>query len=316
MKIKRTYFLFLIIILGALMVSCSNVSNESDNYYTIALESTDDTYEFLSWTNDRIPMVSAHRGGRYYIGYAENTIEMFEYTISNVPAIIEFDVRRSRDEVLVLMHDETTGRTSIQDLVIKDLTLEEIRSLTLIDYEGNEVEGSIPTLEEVFEWGRGKTIFTVDVKSVDDLDKTAQMIINIGAEAYAVLITYSLDVAKDIHQKYPTLFLSVTVRNHDELERLLNSNINLDNVVAFTGTSARDSLFNDALHELGVFTILGTMGNIDNSVKAKGDYVYSDIISSGSDILSTDYPVEAHNAFKNLIPEESSKSIFFEFDGK
>ena len=95
MKIKRTYFLFLIILLGALMVSCSNVSNESDNYYTIALESTDDTYEFLSWTNDRIPMVSAHRGGRYYIGYAENTIEMFEYTISNVPAIIEFDVRRS-----------------------------------------------------------------------------------------------------------------------------------------------------------------------------------------------------------------------------
>ena len=68
MKIKRTYFLFLIIILGALMVSCSNVSNESDNYYTIALENTDDTYEFLSWTNDRIPMVSAQRGGRYYIG--------------------------------------------------------------------------------------------------------------------------------------------------------------------------------------------------------------------------------------------------------
>ena len=274
MKIKRTYYLFLIILLSASIVSCSYVNNKSASYHVIALENTDDTYEFLSWTNDRIPMVSAHRGGRYYIGYAENTIEMFEHTISNVPAIIEFDVRRSRDEVLVLMHDETTGRTTTQDLAVKDLTLEEIRSLTLIDYEGNKVEGLIPTLEEVLEWGRGKTMFTVDVKSVDDLDKTAQMIINTGAEAYAVLITYSLDVAKDIHQKYPTLFLSVTVRNHDELERLLNSNINLDNVVAFTGASARDSLFNDALHELGVFTILGTMGNIDNSVKAKGDYVY------------------------------------------
>ena len=302
--------------MSASMVSCSYVNNKSASCHVIALENTDDTYEFLSWTNDRIPMVSAHRGGRYYIGYAENTIEMFKYTISHVPAIIEFDVRRSKDDVLVLMHDETTGRTSTQDLAIKDLTLEEIRSLTLIDYEGNKVEGLIPTLEEVLEWGRGKTMFTVDVKSVDDLDKTAQMIINTGAEAYAVLITYSLDVAKDIHQKYPTLFLSVTVRNHDELERLLNSNINLGNVVAFTGTSARDSSFNDALHEFGVFTILGTMGNIDNSVKVKDDYVYSDLINSGSDILSTDFPIEAHNAFKNLIPEESSKSIFFEFDGK
>lgn len=312
---KSIYYLLLIALLSISMTACSNENHKSGNYHKIALENTNDTYEFFSWTEDRIPMVSAHRGGRYYIGYTENTIEVFEYTISHVPAIIEFDVRRSKDGVLVLMHDETTGRTTTQDKAIKDLTLDEIRSLTLVDYKGNKVEGSIPTLKEVLEWGRGKTMFTVDVKSVDDLDATAQMIINAGAESYSTLITYSLDVANTIHQKYPTLFLSVTVRNHDELERLLKTNISLDNVVAFTGTSARDKSFNDSLHELGIFTILGTMGNIDNSVKAKGDYAYSDLIKSGSDILSTDFPVEAHNAFKNLIYEESTKSIFFKIDG-
>lgn len=315
MKISSVHYL-LIVILVASIVSCSSVSNKSDIYHVIALENTQETYEFLSWKNDRIPMVSAHRGGRYYAGYTENTIEMFEYTISHVPAIIEFDVRRSKDGVLVLMHDEKTGRTTTKDVAIKDLTIDEIRDLTLIDYEGNEVKGSIPTLEEVLDWGKGKTMFTVDVKSVEDIDKTAQTIIDKSAEAYAVLITYSLDVAKEIHQKYPHLFLSVTVRNHDELERLLNSNINLNNIVAFTGTSLRDSSFNDVLHKVGVFTILGTMGNIDNSIKAKGNYNYSDIINSGSDILSTDYPIEAYNAFKDLIPEKSSKSLFFKFDGK
>lgn len=316
MRLKITYQLFLIILLGVTTVGCLNVNNKNSDYHVIVLENINDTNEFFSWTEDRIPMVSAHRGGRYYRGYAENTIEMFEYTINHVPAIIEFDVRRSKDDVLVLMHDETTGRTTTQDKAIKDLTFEEIRELTLIDYEGNEVDGLIPTLEEVLEWGRGKTMFTVDVKSVNDIDEAAQMILNAGAEAYAVLITYSLDVAKEVHQKYPSLFLSVTVRNHDELERLLNSNINLDNVVAFTGTSARDSSFNDALHELGVFTILGTMGNIDNSAMVKGDFVYGDFVKSGSDILSTDFPIEAHNAFKNLIPIESTKNLFFRIDGK
>lgn len=316
MRLKICYQLFLIILLGVTTVSCLNVNSENGDYHVIALEDVNDTYEFFSWTEDRIPMVSAHRGGRYYSGYAENTIEMFEYTIGHVPAIIEFDVRRSKDDVLVLMHDETTGRTATQDKAIRDLTFEEIRGLTLVDHEGNEVEGLIPTLEEVLEWGRGKTMFTVDVKSVNDLDETAQMILDVGAEAYATLITYSLDVAKEIHQKYPSLFLSVTVRNQDELERLLNSNINLDNVVAFTGTSSRDSSFNDTLHELGVYAILGTMGNIDNSALVKGDFVYGDLVKSGSDILSTDFPIEAHDALKNLIPVESTKSLFFRIDGK
>ncbi len=92
----------------------------------------------------------------------------------------------------------------------------------------------------------------------------------------------------------------------------MDKNINLSKVIAFTGTSARDKSFNKALHELGIFTILGTMGNIDNRAKVRGEHIYRDLISSGSDILSTDYPVEAYNAFRELIPAKSSKSRFFE----
>lgn len=298
--------------------ACTTHSNNDEGAVNglnlIKLDNLEDAEEFLMWTEDRIPMVSAHRGGVYYDGFAENTIEMFEFVVSNVPAIIEFDVRRSKDGALVVMHDSSTGRTTTVDKEIEDMNLDEIKELTLIDYEGNEVAGSVPTLTEVLKWGRGKTLFTVDVKAVRDLDESAETIIRENAESYAVLITYSLNVAQQVHEKFPSLLLSVTIRNEEELERFLNTGINPEKVVAFTGTSARDKSFNDKLHEMGIYTILGTLDNIDNSAKVRGGKVYRDLIQSGSDILSTDYPVEAYGAFKDLIPNGSSKERFFAKD--
>lgn len=299
------------------LVGCTNSDTvkpiNKEEFNEIKIENLDGAKEFLGWSTDRIPMVSAHRGGVYYKGYAENTIKMFEHVISHIPAIIEFDVRRSKDGALVVMHDSSTGRTTTKEGEIKDMTLEEIKSLRLIDYLGSEVQGEVPTLEEVLEWGRGKTLFTVDVKAVRDLDEVAEIIIDMGAEHYSVLITYSLDVAERLHEKYPSVLLSVTIRNEDELDRFLDTGIDPDMVIAFTGTSARDDSFNKSLHDLGIYTILGTMGNIDNSAKSRGDQVYRNLIVDGSDILSTDYPVEAYNAFKSLIPAESSKNIFFNY---
>lgn len=311
MKQRSFLHTLLVIVISIAFAGCSEINTEKVKFHNIVINNTQEAEDFFTWTEDRIPMVSAHRGGRYYIGYTENTIEMFEYTLSRVPAIIEFDVRRSKDGILMLMHDETTGRTATEDKSIESLTIDEIRALSLVDHKGNEVSGGVPTLEEVLDWGRGKTMFTVDVKSVSNLDDVADMIIRKNAEPFAALITYSLDVAESIHQKYPSLFLSVTLRNAEELERLQSRNIDLRKVVAFTGTSARDELFNNTLHELGIYTILGTMGNLDNSAMVRGQDVYVDLINGGADILSTDFPVEAYNAFKELIPEESSKSKFF-----
>lgn len=311
MKQRSFLHTLLVIVISIAFAGCSEINTEKVKLHNIVINNTQEAEDFFTWTEDRIPMVSAHRGGRYYIGYTENTIEMFEYTLSHVPAIIEFDVRRSKDGILMLMHDETTGRTATEDKSIESLTIDEIRALSLVDHKGNEVSGGVPTLEEVLDWGRGKTMFTVDVKSVSNLDDVADMIIRKNAEPFAALITYSLDVAESIHQKYPSLFLSVTLRNAEELERLQSRNIDLRKVVAFTGTSARDELFNNTLHELGIYTILGTMGNLDNSAMVRGQDVYVDLINGGADILSTDFPVEAYSAFKELIPEESSKSKFF-----
>ena len=48
----------------------------NSEHHRIRLASLDETRDFYTWTSDRIPMVSAHRGGPYP-GFPENAIETF-----------------------------------------------------------------------------------------------------------------------------------------------------------------------------------------------------------------------------------------------
>jgi glycerophosphoryl diester phosphodiesterase len=126
------------------------------------------------------------------------------------------------------------------------------------------------------------------------------------------VITYNVESAKKIYNLHSELMLSVTIRNEEELERIDESGIPSENIIAFTGVSSRLPAFNDILHQRGIYTILGVMGNLDNSAKARGDEVYVGSVQRGADILATDRPIEAAKAIQELMPEESTKKKYFE----
>lgn len=305
-----------IFILLVSLFSCqaSKTGNEESDQkptgFIIAVDSVDEAKVFYSWTADRIPMVSAHRGGPYP-GFPENAIETFQNVINYTLSIIEFDVAITKDSVLVLMHDNTLERTTTGSGKVIDLTFAEIRKLKLVDNDGKATDFQIPTLDEVLVWGKGKVLFTVDIKREVPFEMVVEAIKKHNAESYAAVITYSLEAAKKVHQLHPDLMLSVTIRNDGELKRFEGSGIPVDQWIAFTGTSERPKEFNAKLHDLGVFTILGVLGNLDKSAIARGDQVYVDFVNNGADILATDRPIEASEAIKSLIPEKSSKAKYF-----
>ncbi|MCL6261624.1 glycerophosphodiester phosphodiesterase family protein [Aquiflexum sp. TKW24L] len=312
---------FRIVLLGLILFSCNTSktgntkTSQKSTEYRIFVESTKEAKEFYSWTSDRIPLVSAHRGGPYP-GFPENAIETFQNVIEHTASIIEFDVALSKDSVLVLMHDNTLERTTNGSGKVIDLTFEEIRKLKLVDNDGKGTDFQVPTLEEALIWGKGKVLFTVDIKREVPFELVVDVIQQHKAEAYAAVITYSIEAAKKIFQLHPDLMLSVTIRNEEELKRFEDSGIPVDQWIAFTGTSERSPEFNSKLHEMGVFTILGVMGNLDKSAIARGNQVYVDLVKNGADILATDRPIEAAEAIKSLIPEKSPKSKYFEIPGK
>lgn len=318
MKNNRYWIFALVLILA----SCSEKSGKelvSENDSTVLIDSRDFHIEvpdvaaardFYSWTSDRIPLVSAHRGGPYP-GFPENAIETFENVTKYTPTIIELDVAMTKDGVLVLMHDDDLERTTTGKGKVSDVSFEYIQGLLLEDETGAETPFKVPTFKEALEWSKGKVLLTVDVKQSVPYEKLIAEIRETGSEAHSAVITYSFAAAKKMHSLAPELMLSVTIRNEEEIARFEETGIPWTRAIAFTGVAERPQEFNQALHEKGVFTILGVLGNLDRSAIARGDEIYAGFVQKGADILATDRPIEAAKAIKTLAPSSSSKNDYF-----
>ena len=281
-----------------------------EGLHQISLFSVDETRDFYTWTSDRIPLVSAHRGGPYP-GFPENALETFENVLKYTPAIIELDVAMTKDSVLVLMHDDDLDRTTNGTGKVDEVDYGYIQSLFLEDSEGNLTEFKVPTLKEALLWSKGKALLTVDIKRSVPFEKVIEEVRETESEAYAALISYTFPAAKKLHILAPELMLSVTIRNEEEIKRLEETGIPWSRVIAFTGVAERSFEFNKALHDRGVFTILGVLGNLDQSAQARGDQLYASFVQNGADILATDRPIEAAAAIQTLSPKNSSKSKYF-----
>lgn len=86
------------------------------------------------------PLVFAHRGGSDE--FPENTLEAYYHTTSILPdAVLETDVRLTKDGVLILLHDGTLDSNCDRTGEIKDITYEELLSERVNFGYDNDTEG-------------------------------------------------------------------------------------------------------------------------------------------------------------------------------
>lgn len=90
--------------------------------------------------------VAAHRGDSG--AFAENTMAAFRAAVAMHVDMIETDIHLTRDNVLVLMHDDRVDRTTDGTGLIRDFTYAELRRLNC--NPGGQFT-RIPTLEEFLE---------------------------------------------------------------------------------------------------------------------------------------------------------------------
>jgi len=284
-------------IIGMIFWSCQ-VSQEDPK--TNQAEQTNDLNQikyarlssFDKWMQNPQPLISAHRGGPYP-GFPENAIETFENVAKKIPVIIECDVSMTKDSVLVLMHDQTLGRTTTGDGILSDKSYVELQTLRLLDNDGDTTLYEIPTLEEVLAWGKGKVLFTLDVKRGVPFEKVLAAITEFDAISYAAVITYNIRDAVKVNSINSEVVISVSAGDDDAIEQILKSGIPAQKLLGFVGTREPEASHYKKLKELGIRTILGTLGNLDRSAVARNnDSVYLTYISNGANILATDRPLE------------------------
>src|SRR5258705_46647 len=119
---------------------------------------------------NRSPLILGHRGASALA--PENTLAAFSRAMSDGADGIEFDVRLSRDQVPVVIHDATLNRTAGIDQPVSELTAAELRAVDVGSwFNRNEPATSpfacekLPTLAQVFDlFSANRGVLYVEMK--------------------------------------------------------------------------------------------------------------------------------------------------------
>jgi len=104
----------------------------------------------------RTVLVAAHRGD--WRNAPENSIHALQLSLQMGVDIMETDVRKTKDGVLVLMHDETINRTTSGKGKVSELTWDSLQRVTLRQGHGGPTEERIPSFEEFMDSVKGRPI--------------------------------------------------------------------------------------------------------------------------------------------------------------
>lgn len=113
-----------------------------------------------NWTFQRV----AHRGFRAH--YTENTIEAFQKALEVGATMLELDVRMTKDEKLVVLHDATLLRLGDNRRHVASMYWEELKEIDIIDKRAKHYKsGSILRLEELLDQVNSDTNYYIEIKA-------------------------------------------------------------------------------------------------------------------------------------------------------
>ncbi len=183
----------------------------------------------------------AHRGASEYC--PENTMMSFYMGIQMGANGIETDVRKTKDGVLVLFHDDTLDRVTGVEGKIGDFTYEELKSFPV---KKGAIHDLIPTFEDFLAHFSYRDItFAIELKDDGIEEEVADLIFKYGIEKKTVVTAFEMERIRKIKEYAPTLRTGfLTSRTDDELTKELiaigadeicpkGSNVTAENVEAW-----------------------------------------------------------------------------------
>lgn len=130
----------------------------------------------------------------------ENTLPSLELAHLMGVDAIEFDVRKTKDNHLVLCHDATTGRVSQKNVKIADTSLADLQDITL-----NDEQSHIPTLKEALR-ATGKTPLIIELKDGGTAELLAETLAGHNRDRIAVA-SFKHDELARVRERFPNMTL-------------------------------------------------------------------------------------------------------------
>ena len=130
-------------------------------------------------------VITGHRGAAKL--EPENTCLSIQKAIDLGVDQIEIDVHLTRDQHLVVIHDQTVDRTTDGWGAVSDLSLQEIKQLDAGKGE------KIPTLQEVVDVIQGRVILQIELKGLATAEPVVNLIEKNSIESDVILTSFVHD---------------------------------------------------------------------------------------------------------------------------
>ena len=132
----------------------------------------------------------AHRGASEY--YPENTLMSFYAGVDMGADGIETDVRKTRDGVLVLFHDNSLARVTGEEGAVADYTFEELQRFTVRHPSGRE--DKIPSFEQFLRcFGWRQLHFAIELKDEGIEGEVALMLDRFGMREKTIVTSFNYE---------------------------------------------------------------------------------------------------------------------------
>ena len=294
------------------ILTANNSYAQKQKLHTLKIRNTSDLIDYFRYSGNDVPLISGHRGG-IVKDFPENSIAALENILRHTHAFFEIDPRLTKDSIIVVFHDAKLERVTNGTGKLSDYTWEELRKLKLKDTYGQLTNYTIPTLDEVIEWSKGKTILNLDKKDVP-LAMIAKKIKEHDAASHVMLTVHHVKEAQFYHKEDNRLMFSAHILSMESFHAFDQSGIPWSNIMAYIGpklTSLNKALM-DSLHSRGVMCMIGTGPSIDKITNAEErKKAYQELIEAGVNVIESDLPIEVNKAISHLAPQNSTKRKFF-----
>jgi len=254
-------------------------------------------------------LIVAHRGA--HESAPENSLEAIREAIALGAAVVEIDLRRTADNYMVLMHDETLDRTTQESGKVSEFTLAAISKLQLLNVAGQLTEETVPTLEAALAEAKGKILVMLDSKvdTQKDIAALATIVKKAQVENQIVLYDYNPATLQKYRKAMPNALVMARTKQPENIDGLVKK---LQPAIFHIEPSYNSLAINKKFDQLRIPTWINFLGDLDNSVKTDERSLFQPQLEAQPDLVQSDYPEKliAYLDEHNLHPKVLSKRNF------
>lgn len=166
----------------------------------------------------RGPTVGAHQGG--FATLKPNTLEAFQEALDNKATVIEMDLHLSKDNIVVVFHNDTLGFVTNCTGPIGNKTFDELQDCNF-SWRNDDIH--IPKYEDILKWSNGRIVVNAEFKEMSVIPEALRLAKQYNCYQWCYFQTQGDKAKYDLARELdPNIALLFSPKNQADLDWALN----------------------------------------------------------------------------------------------